>query len=78
MTKTISIRLEDRLLKRIDRSARSAGKKRSDVIRDALQEWVRASSVRELEIREAEGYRKRPQSKDEYEPWLKVQAWPAE
>ncbi len=73
--KTISITIDEALLRAVDSAAKSARRTRSDVCRLALQAWLararRAERVRE----EHEAYRVHPVEPDEFEGLIAVQAF---
>jgi hypothetical protein len=75
---TVQIVLDKSLLRAADRAARLRKQNRSALVRDALREHLRRLEVAAQEEREAEGYRKQPQSLDEVRIWEREAAWPVE
>ena len=76
MTKSISIRVEEKLIESVDRLRKQEGRDRSEVIREALQLWLRDRRL-EAQVRShLRGYEKHPISNDEFEPVLGAQQWP--
>jgi metal-responsive CopG/Arc/MetJ family transcriptional regulator len=75
---TIQIVLDSKLLKAADRVAAQAKINRSALFRNALCEHLKRLHIRELEEREELGYAKRPQQREEWEPWIRVAVWPTE
>jgi metal-responsive CopG/Arc/MetJ family transcriptional regulator len=75
---TIQIVLDKSLLKAVDRAARLTRQNRSSLVRNALREHLRKLEIAALEEREAEAYRKQPQSLEEIRLWEREAAWPAE
>ena len=75
---TIQIVLAKELLKAADRAARLTKKNRSALVREALREHLRRLEVRAQEERDREGYRRRPQARDESRAWAGEAAWPDE
>jgi metal-responsive CopG/Arc/MetJ family transcriptional regulator len=75
---TIQVVLDRKLLQAADRAARRTKQNRSALIRDALRRHLRALEVRELELRDREGYASLPQSSDEMASWEAEARWPAE
>lgn len=73
MTKTITVRVEEDLLRAIERGGRKA---RSEVVREALQMWVARCDLAEKVRRHREGYARRPVRPDEFGPVLGAQTWP--
>jgi Arc/MetJ-type ribon-helix-helix transcriptional regulator len=68
----VSVRLDGRLVSAID----AVGRERSEVVREALEEWLRRRRVGEM-VREHEtGYRRAPVAADEFDWLLESSAWP--
>ncbi|MBM2812752.1 MAG: hypothetical protein HW416_3511 [Chloroflexi bacterium] len=63
------------LLDEVDGQARRLGKKRSQVVREALAEWLTSQREREFEALLEEGYREYAEREGEIDPdWVAVQA----
>ena len=75
---TIQVVLDAKLLRAAERAARRTKQNRSALIRDALREHLRKLEIQELEAREREGYRKRPQKPSEWSAWESEAVWPEE
>jgi len=73
VTKTIAVRIDEDLLGAVD-SLRE--KSRSDVVREALELWLRRRILAEKVEREKAGYAKRPVKDEEFAPLLESQTWP--
>jgi metal-responsive CopG/Arc/MetJ family transcriptional regulator len=73
---TIQVVLEKELRQSADRAARQLKLNRSALIRAALREHLERLRLRELERREREAYRLRPDDPAEVAAWDKVAAWP--
>jgi metal-responsive CopG/Arc/MetJ family transcriptional regulator len=73
---TIQVVLDSQLLRAADLAAKRRKVNRSALIRLALREHLKQLRVRELEEREARGYREHPQSSEEIDPWQDAGAWP--
>jgi len=76
MAKTISIRIDETLLKAVDVAMKSEQRGRSDVIREALELWLKRRALEEKVRRHLEGYKRHPVTPDEFEPILRAQRWP--
>ena len=76
MAKIISIRIDDSLLKAVDAAVKPEQRRRSDVIREALELWLRCRALGEKVRRHREGYIRHPVTPDEFEPILRAQRWP--
>jgi Arc/MetJ-type ribon-helix-helix transcriptional regulator len=76
MTKTISVRLDERLLRAMDDATQTGDLGRSDVVREAVELWLRQRRTAEDVRRHREGYRRRPVRPGEFDPVLGAQQWP--
>ena len=76
MTKTISIRLDQRLLRDVENASKSARKDRSEVVSEALELWLKRQATSKKVRRHREGYARHPIRRDEFDPVLKAQSWP--
>jgi metal-responsive CopG/Arc/MetJ family transcriptional regulator len=74
--KVVQVVLDERLLKAVDRQAKKARVNRSELVRRAVAEYLRAQRTKELEERHRDGYRRHPP--DEFAAWDRVTAWPDE
>ena len=72
--KVVQIVLDERLLKAVDSHAKKARVNRSELVRRAVADYLRAQRIRELEEQHRAGYRKHPP--DEFAAWDRVTAWP--
>jgi metal-responsive CopG/Arc/MetJ family transcriptional regulator len=75
---TIQVVLDKKLLHAANQAARRTKQNRSALIREALREHLRALQARARELRDREGYVKRPQGEREADTWEREAAWPAE
>ena len=76
MTKTISIRIDEELLHAVDVAGEVDRRGRSEVIREALEVWLKQRAVEEKVRRHREGYTRRPVTSEEFSPVLGAQTWP--
>lgn len=76
MTKTVSLRLDQRLLRAVEVASKSAHKDRSEVVSEALELWLKRRAAVEKVRRHREGYARHPVARDEFAPVLKLQTWP--
>ena len=76
MTRTISLRIDEALLQEIDLAGQSEKKGRSDLVREALELWLKQRSIAEKVRLHKEGYERHPVSDDEFAPVLGAQTWP--
>jgi metal-responsive CopG/Arc/MetJ family transcriptional regulator len=68
--------LDTPLLREADRAARRLKVNRSALVRAALQQHLKRLQAVEREARDREGYRRRPQDRDELTAWDGAAAWP--
>jgi metal-responsive CopG/Arc/MetJ family transcriptional regulator len=76
MAKTIPIRIEESLLKAVDAAVKPERRRRSEIIREALELWLKRRALDEKVRRHREGYKRYPVTPDEFEPILRTQRWP--
>lgn len=76
MSKLIAVRIDDRVLRDVDRARRRSKTPRAKIIHEALEEWLARQREKELVRRDQEGYARMPVGVDEFEPLLSAQAWP--
>ena len=72
---TIQVVLDTPLRKAADLAAKRQKVNRSALIRQALQEHLKRLRIKEMEEQERRAYQLQPQTKEEWEPWVKEQAW---
>ena len=73
---TIQVVLDSALLRAADGAAKRAHINRSALIRNALREYLKRLSVREMEARDRQGYEEHPDTWDSSRE--RVQTWPRE
>lgn len=76
MAKTISIRIDESLLETVDAAVGPEQRGRSEVIREALELWLKRRSLAEKVRRHREGYKRHPVTPDEFAPVVGAQTWP--
>jgi metal-responsive CopG/Arc/MetJ family transcriptional regulator len=64
--KQVLVQFTDALLERLDDHAASAGRSRSDVIREAIERYLDQLDVAEADRRLVEAYTRMPQEDDPY------------
>jgi metal-responsive CopG/Arc/MetJ family transcriptional regulator len=73
--KNIQVTVDEETLRRVDRAAKPLGLKRSEIVRDALREWLQRRRVEQFEaewIASLHRHRDDPARADD---WLDSQAW---
>ena len=76
MTKSISIRVDDALIESVDQVRRREGRERSDVVREALQLWLKNRKIAAQTRAHRKGYSRQPVSDGEFSVVLGAQQWP--
>ena len=72
--KTISITIDEPLLGRLDRAAKTARKTRSELFRLVLQDWLNTERRRQQVAEDQAGYETHPVGPDEFERLIAAQA----
>jgi metal-responsive CopG/Arc/MetJ family transcriptional regulator len=73
--KNVQISIDPETLRQVDRAAKPLGLKRSEIVRQALREWLRRRSVARFEDEWIAAARGRPDSAEDADDWLGAQAW---
>ncbi len=76
MTKAISLRIDETLLHAIDTAGKAERRGRSEVVREALELWLKQHTLAEKVQRHRQGYARHPVTHDEFAPVLGAQTWP--
>ena len=74
--KAVQVVLDEELLEQADRQVRRDKRNRSQLIRDALRDYLARIRTRELEERDRSGYERMPVEPGEFDVWDEEQAWP--
>lgn len=73
---TIQIVLDEELRIAADKAARRSRLNRSQLVREALREYLQRLEMKAREGRDREGYAKKPQANEEWQAWESEAAWP--
>lgn len=73
--KNVQITVDDETLKAVDRAAKPLGLKRSEIVRQALREWLRRRAVEQFERQWISSLQNKPDDAGRAEAWTAVQAW---
>lgn len=76
MTKLLSVRLDGALVEAVDAAGRAEKRPRSELVREALELWLKQRRTAERIARHRAGYGRRAVADDEFEPVLGAQRWP--
>ena len=72
----IQIVLDKKLLQAADEAAQKTNRNRSALVRDALREHLKSLEIQAKELRDRQGYTKRPQVIEESVMWEEQASWP--
>ena len=73
--KNIQVTIDPATLTAVDRAARPLGLKRSEIVRQALREWLHRRSVERFEKEWIAGLEKQADDPKRADDWLASQAW---
>ena len=76
MSKLTAVRLDEKLLARVDKERKKSRISRSRAIHEALALWVMKRREDAAIARDQEGYLRYPVSEDEFASVLGAQSWP--
>ena len=73
--KNVQITVDDETLRQVDRAAKPLGLKRSEIVRQALRQWLRHRAVESFERNWISALDSRPDDAARADDWLGGQAW---
>lgn len=73
--KTVQMTLDEELVEIVDKVVKKLGTTRSAFTRQALRDALERFRVRELEIKQKEGYLQNPVKPEEFGDWEAEQVW---
>ena len=73
--KNVQITIDDETLARVDRAGKPLGLNRSEIVRQALRQWLRRSAVESFEREWIAALQKRPDEAVRADDWINSQAW---
>ena len=73
--KNVQITIDDDTLTRVDRIGKPLGLKRSEIVRQALRDWLRRQALENFEQEWIAALRKKPDDAARAEQWREIQAW---
>jgi metal-responsive CopG/Arc/MetJ family transcriptional regulator len=73
--KNVQISIDPETLAQVDRVGKPLGLKRSEIVRQALREWLRRRGVERFEADWIAALRKRPDAAERADDWLGIQTW---
>ena len=76
--KNVQITVDQETLAQVDRVGKPLGLKRSEIVRQALRDWLRRHAVESFEQEWIDALRKNPDDAGRAEAWKGVQVWSKE
>jgi predicted transcriptional regulator len=73
--KSVRITVDAETLRQVDRVAKPLGLKRSEIVRQALRQWLRQQPINRFEQDWKAALGRRPDDDARAEAWLKAQEW---
>lgn len=73
--KNVQISFEETLLEEVDRFASSNSVTRSEVVREALRNWLKEKNIKQFEDQWIRGLKQNPDDAGTAETWIKAQSW---
>lgn len=73
--KNVQITLDEETLARVDRVAKPLGLNRSEIVRQALRQWLHRQAVEHFEREWIAALEQRPDEGGRADDWLDVQTW---
>jgi metal-responsive CopG/Arc/MetJ family transcriptional regulator len=71
----IQVTIDDKTLRQVDRASKPLGLKRSEIVRQALRQWLQRQAIDQFEQRWIAALRNEPHDAAGSEEWLGAQAW---
>ena len=71
----VQITIDQKTLTEVDRAGKSLGLKRSQIVRQALREWLNRQAVERFEQEWIDALKSRPDQADRAADWLEIQSW---
>jgi metal-responsive CopG/Arc/MetJ family transcriptional regulator len=73
--KNVQITIDEDTLTRVDRIGKPLGLKRSEIVRQALRDWLRRQALENFEQDWIAALQKKPDAAARAEEWREIQAW---
>ena len=73
--KNVQITIDEETLTRVDRIGKPLGLKRSEIVRQALRDWLRRHAVESFEQDWLSALQSKPDESARAEDWIGVQTW---
>lgn len=76
--KNVQITVDEETLRRVDQAAKPLGLKRSEIVRQALRQWLRQRSVERFEHQWIAALGRNPDAQARADDWLAAETWGSE
>ena len=73
--KNVQITIDENTLKRVDQIAKPLGLNRSEIVRQALRDWLHRHAIESFEKEWINALQKHPDEAERAEAWMDIQAW---
>ena len=73
--KNVQITIDEATLEEVDRVGKPRGLKRSEIVRQALRDWLRKNAVEGFEQEWITALKRRPDEAARAERWMGIQSW---
>ena len=71
----IQVTIDEKTLRQVDRASKPLGLKRSEIVRQALRQWLQRQAIDQFEQQWITALKKQPHDDQAAEDWLGAQAW---
>lgn len=73
--KNVQVTVDEETLQQVDRMSKPLGLKRSEIVRQALRQWLQRRALERFEADWIAALERRPDDARQADEWLAVQAW---
>ncbi len=73
--KNIQVTVDEETLRQVDRASKPLGIKRSEIVRQALRQWLQRRAVERFEEDWIAALKDRPEDRARDDAWLAIQTW---
>ena len=73
--KNIQITVDQETLRQVDRVSKPLGLKRSEIVRQALRQWLQRRAIERFEEDWIAALKNRPDDRRRADEWLPIQSW---
>lgn len=73
--KNIQVTVDQDTLRQVDRVSKPLGLKRSEIVRQALRQWLQRHAIERFEEEWIAALKNRPDDRRRADAWLPIQSW---